>query len=98
MLGILFVASLPIIAQQGGPDVSIWLTVKGQKGWIAQVPSSPSRLAQFALPHVDGDSEDASVVVYFFGGGGGSIQANLDRWTNQMKQPDGSPSKDKAKV
>ena len=56
------------------------------------------RVAQYSLPHVDGDTEDASLVVYYFGGSGGGVQANLDRWTEQMKQPDGAASKDKAKI
>lgn len=57
------------------------------------------RVAQFALPKASGDQEDASLVLYYFGPGqGGSIQANIDRWVNQMEQPDGSPSKNKAKT
>ncbi len=29
---------------------------------------------------------------------GGSVQANIERWINQIKQPDGSSSQDKAKT
>ena len=50
------------------------------------------RKAQYRLPHVDSDGEDASLVVYFFGGGGGSAQANIERWAGQFEQPDGSSS------
>ena len=56
--------------------------------WLRIEPTSPMRMAQFALPHVDGDPEDAECVVYYFGGEGGTVQANLERWTNQMVQPD----------
>ncbi len=58
--------------------------------WIAEEVNSPIRLAQFVLPKAAGDVEDASLVV--FSGVGGTVQANLDRWTNQMIQPDGRPS------
>ena len=57
------------------------------------------RVAQYKLPKAAGDKEDALLVVYYFGQGqGGSSQANIDRWINQMKQPDGSSSKEKAKT
>lgn len=57
------------------------------------------RVAQFALPKAAGDAEDASLVIFYFGPGqGGSVQANLDRWMGQMQQPDGSPSRAKAKT
>ena len=64
--------------------------------WIAAEPSSPMRIAQFQLPRVEEDPEDAECVVFYFGGAGGSVEANLDRWTNQMLQPDDSPSVDVA--
>lgn len=57
------------------------------------------RVAQYKLPKAKGDNEDALLVIYYFGQGqGGSPQANIDRWINQMKQPDGASSKDKAKT
>lgn len=62
------------------------------KDWLRIEPTSPMRLAQFALPRVDGDPEDAECVVYHFGGEGGTVEANLERWTNQMLQPDGRGS------
>jgi hypothetical protein len=55
------------------------------------------RVAQYKLPRAEGDPEDASLAVYYFGvGQGGTVEANLERWTNQMEQPDGSPSSQKA--
>ena len=65
-------------------------------GWVSKTPSSSMRVAEFTLPHVPGDAEDATVTVYFFGGQGGTVQANLDRWIGQMAQPDGKASKDVA--
>ena len=64
--------------------------------WVRIETSSPSRVAQFGLPRASGDPEDAELVVYYFGGEGGAVEANLERWTNQMLQPDDRPSSDAA--
>ena len=72
---------------------------KAPEGWTVEKPTSEMRLAQYKLPKAEGDGEDALLVVYYFGPGqGGTPQANIERWVNQVKQPDGSPSKDKAKT
>ena len=60
--------------------------------WTRQPTSSPPRLAQFELPRIEGDTEDAELVVFYFGGEGGTLEANLERWTNQMLQPGDRPS------
>lgn len=63
-------------------------------GWVEEERSSSMRVAQYKLPKVAGDSEDASVVLYYFGQGqGGSTAANIERWMGQMKQDDGSAAK-----
>jgi hypothetical protein len=68
-------------------------------GWISKTPSSSMRVADFTLPRLTGDPEDATATVYFFGATqGGGVQANMDRWMNQMAQPNGKPSKDVAKT
>jgi hypothetical protein len=75
------------------------LRSKAPDGWTAEKPTSDMRVAQYKLPKVAGDGEDALLVVYYFGEGqGGSPQANIDRWINQIKQPDGAPSKERAKT
>lgn len=75
------------------------LRYKVPEGWTAEKPTSDMRVAQYKLPKVAGDGEDALLVIYYFGQGqGGSPQANIDRWINQMKQPDGGSSKEKAKT
>jgi hypothetical protein len=61
-------------------------------GWRKVATTSSMRVADFALPHVEGDSEDAELVLYYFGGGGGSVEANMQRWVGQMQQPDGRDS------
>jgi hypothetical protein len=73
------------------------LTFTAPSSWQPRPAASSMRVAEFVVPHVPGDSEDAEVIVYFFGGGGGSVDANIDRWIGQMQQPDGSASKEKAK-
>ena len=66
-------------------------------GWISRTPSSAMRVAEFTLPHVPADAEDATVTVFFFGSNmGRNVQTNLDRWIGQLEQPDGSSSKDRA--
>src|SRR6476619_3962929 len=74
------------------------LTFKAPTGWVEEKASSAMRVGQYKLPRETGDGEDASLVVYYFGQGqGGGTAANVERWVNQMKQSDGSVSKDKAK-
>lgn len=67
--------------------------------WAERTPSSSMRKAQYSLPKVAGDGEDAELAVFYFGPGqGGSVEANIERWIGQISQPDGSSSKDKAKT
>lgn len=67
-------------------------------GWVSEEPSNSMRVAQFALPKADGDSEDASVVITYFPGQGavGGNERNIERWYGQMSQPDGTPTGDVA--
>ena len=74
-------------------------TLEAPSGWIEQTPRSRMRRAQFALPRESGDSEDGELTVFYFGmGQGGSTEANISRWIGQVSQPDGSSSRDKAKI
>jgi gluconolactonase len=55
------------------------------ESWTQKEVASRFRLAQFDVPKVKGDTEDAEFVVFYFGaGGGGSVDANLHRWINQF--------------
>jgi len=73
-------------------------SIKVPPGWKSVETTSSMRKAQFNLPKAEGDKADAELVVFYFGqAGGGGVQANLDRWYGQFKQPDGSDTKDKAK-
>jgi hypothetical protein len=84
---------------QGTVNAGGELHSKTPDGWVTEKPSSSMRAAQYKLPKVEGDPEDAALVLYFFGAGqGGSVADNIDRWVGQIQQPDGSSSKDKAKT
>jgi hypothetical protein len=84
---------------QAAQNVVGELRSKVPDGWTTEKPTSEMRVAQYKLPHADGDPEDALLVVYYFGKGqGGSADANIERWINQVKQPDGQPSQDRAKI
>jgi hypothetical protein len=65
------------------------LTFATPTGWQQGKPSSSMRVAELTLPRADGDAEDAQLVVYYFGGQGGSVDANIERWVNQIQGPDG---------
>jgi len=65
--------------------------------WKEEMPNSSMRKAQYRLPGVEG-AGDAEMGVFVFPGGGGSIQANINRWIGQFKQPDGSDSMKKADI
>ena len=73
------------------------LTFTAPQGWQQGKPGSSMRVAEFTLPRVQGDAEDAQLVLYFFGGQGGSVDANIERWVGQIQQPDGKPSSAVAK-
>jgi len=93
-MSLLLAASLAALLQAPAPNLKYDMP----EGWTSKAPSSRMRLAEFVLPKVEGDAEDASLVITYFGGQGGTVQANLDRWLTQMAQPDGRASKDVAKT
>lgn len=56
------------------------------EGWKQKEKTNRFRLAQFSVPKVAGEKEDAEFVVFFFGaGGGGGVDANVHRWINQFQ-------------
>lgn len=58
-------------------------------GWKSEAVR-PMRAATYAIAPAAGDTAGAECVVYFFGAGqGGSVEANIDRWKDQVKGPDG---------
>lgn len=97
MLSILsFVLTASLLLDQT-PAAGGRLTFTAPDGWKPRPTSSTMRVAEFVLPKVDGDPEDADLVVYYFGASqGGDVEANINRWLGQMQQPDGRPSKEVA--
>jgi hypothetical protein len=85
-------------ATEAGQPTGAGLKFTAPVGWISETPTLSMRRAQYRLPRVEGDSEDAEMVVYYFQGGGGGVQANVDRWIGQFSKPDGSPANDVAKI
>ncbi|MBA63825.1 MAG: hypothetical protein CMJ76_15840 [Planctomycetaceae bacterium] len=68
------------------------ITLNVPTTWKQSPASNNLRTAQFAIPKVEGDKDDAELVVYFFGGAGGGVNANLERWSGQF-QPGGKKQK-----
>ncbi len=52
------------------------------KGWQSEPPASGMRIAQAKIPGAGGPGD---LVVFYFGpGGGGGVEANVQRWIDQM--------------
>jgi hypothetical protein len=80
--------------QQAAPS----LKFTAPTGWVEEKTTSTARVAQYKLPKVEGDTNDASLVLYYFGQGqGGGVSANIERWIGQMKQGDANDSKSKTR-
>src|SRR5678816_185369 len=91
LISVVFAASLQVLAVSQKSELKFTVPA----GWVEEPRSSSMRVAQYKLPKVTGDSEDASLVVYYFGQGqGGSTAANVERWVGQMKQADGNAARD----
>ena len=56
------------------------------QSWQSQPPSSNMRLTQAVIPGPGGPGELA--VFYFGPGGGGAVDANIQRWIEQMESPE----------
>jgi hypothetical protein len=69
------------------------LAYDAPKEWKVVEPTSSMRLAQWST------GAGSEIVIFYFGEGqGGSVEANLDRWYGQFQQPDGTPTRERAKV
>jgi hypothetical protein len=63
--------------------------------WVKKEPRSQIVEREFAVTAVADDETDGRVTMM---GAGGSVKANIDRWIGQFTQPDGSATKQRAKV
>ncbi|MGY8825627.1 MAG: hypothetical protein ACKVJG_17110 [Candidatus Latescibacterota bacterium] len=91
---------------QGGQTTQAKALVPGQNGarkslgglsvvvpeeWEEVKPSSSMRVAEYHM--LAGGGEAVLAVFYFGQGQGGGVQANIDRWIAQFKQPNGADSR-----
>lgn len=97
LLMLVALACLPVLqSARAAQKSALKFTVPA--GWIEEERTSSMRVAQYRLPRLTADTEDASLVLYYFGPSqGGSTAANMERWISQMKQADGGAAKDAAK-
>jgi hypothetical protein len=73
------------------------LSYTADESWVKEEPRTSMRKAQYKLPGKDG-SGDAELAVFVFPGGGGGVQANINRWLGQFKQPDDKNTLEVAKI
>ena len=80
----------------GSPSPHGELRWDAPEGWIQEAPSNGMRAAQYRLPAVAGDAEDAECVVFYFGPGqGGDAASNAARWAAMFTKDDGGPAEHK---
>jgi hypothetical protein len=61
-------------------------------GWKSEA-ARPMRAATYSVPPAPGDQTGGEVVINYFGPGqGGTVNANIERWKNQVLGPDGKPA------
>jgi hypothetical protein len=74
------------------------LVFKAPGSWKKVKPRSFIVEYEIAVPKSDGEADDAKDGRLTIMGARGSVQANIDRWYGQYKQPDGGATKDNSKV
>jgi len=83
-------ASSPSAAAPSGPaaaDAKIQFDLP--KGWTAETPGTRMRLAQAKIP---GPAGAGDLAVFYFGPGqGGQVDANIERWIDQVEAGPGTP-------
>ena len=63
------------------------ITLQAPPGWTRKPAGSQFVLAEFNLPRAEGDVADGRLTIST---AGGSVEANIDRWKGQFKQPTAS--------
>jgi hypothetical protein len=76
----------PTTAASAAPKAG-GLTFSAPKPFVSRTPKSSMRAAEYGL---EGDSTAELAVFYFGADQGGGVEANMQRWIGQLKQPDGS--------
>jgi hypothetical protein len=63
--------------------------------WKRTPPSNPTRTAEYRVPRIAGDKEDAECTVITFGPNqGGTVGDNIERWVRQFDSLDDQPRKE----
>ena len=68
---------------------------KAPEGFTRQQPRSKIIAYEFSVAPAEGDEQPGRLTIM---SAGGTLDANLDRWYGQFSQPDGSSTRDRAKV
>ncbi|MEM7782808.1 MAG: hypothetical protein AAF623_05605 [Planctomycetota bacterium] len=71
------------------------LSFKADGNWKMVPPKSRILEAELKIPRTGDDEADGRLTIM---GAGGSVEANIQRWQMQFKQPDGSATSEKTKV
>jgi len=89
MRNAIVVASLFLLSASALAESAAGVRWTAPEGW-ANEGSRPMRAATYRLAPAAGDKASAECGVYFFGAGqGGTVEANLERWKSQFKDPNG---------
>lgn len=96
-----FLFALLFSSPATGADKGTTVSLDGLKSttpaeWVSEKPKNRMRFAQFKLPRAKGDATDALLVI--FRGFGGSPKANITRWQQQFRPPQGKSLEDISKV
>lgn len=66
--------------------------------WTKLQPKSSMRVAELQAPVAEGSPTAPGLIVFFFKGGAGDFDSNVDRWTKQLTNADGTAIGEKQKL
>jgi hypothetical protein len=96
MLVLLAINSPTLAADDGTRDIVVGKYVtKAPESFTRQQPRSKIITYEFSVPAAEGDEQPGRLTVM---SAGGTVEQNLDRWYQQFTQPDGSKTRDRARV
>jgi hypothetical protein len=98
VVSILCRLALPALAEDKAPKTFLVggaFQLMAPESWVSRQPRNRIIEHEFSVPPSKGDDQEGRVTVM---GAGGSVEANIDRWYQQFTQPDGSASKERAKI
>lgn len=93
LIGLLLLSTSAFASSQAG-GLS-WTTPDA----FQRQPDRQMRAATYQFPKAKGDADAPELAVFYFGPGqGGGIQANIQRWSEQLRTADGKPVQAKTSV